>query len=182
MKKYTKIIWALGFGMVVAVFLGSLFRPDAASARMITVQEALAAWQVVPNVFPRAAERAPERALRVFATAYSSDPFQTDDTPCIPAMGSFDLCENFELYGQADTIAANFLPLGTRVRFPDMYGKKIFTVRDRMNSRYSFRNIGYYRIDFYTAVRGSDGSMDAVASRDAARAFGARQDILMEVF
>lgn len=63
-------------------------------------------------------------------TAYSSTPDQTDDSPFIMASGK-------HVYDGA--IAANFLPLGTKVKIPDMYGNKIFTVEDRMHSRFSDR-------------------------------------------
>jgi hypothetical protein len=138
--------------------------------------------QAVANsaLFPVAAERAPLRTLNVFATAYSSDPNQTDSTPCLPAM-NFDLCEYFLTYGLEDTIAANFLPLGTKVRFPDMYGDKVFTVRDRMNSRYNYERIGYYRIDFYKIEAGEDGTVDNRASKREAIEFGFKKNIKMEV-
>lgn len=67
-------------------------------------------------------------------TAYNSDPAQTDSTPCITANG-FDVCA----HGEEDTIAANFLKFGTKVRIPELYGDRIFVVRDRMNKRYTDR-------------------------------------------
>lgn len=67
-------------------------------------------------------------------TAYNSEVAQTDDTPCITANG-FNVCE----HGIEDTIAANFLPMGTKVRIPDLFGDRIFIVRDRMNARYPDR-------------------------------------------
>lgn len=97
------------------------------------------------------APRLAKRTLKVVATAYSSDAAQTDSTPCIPAMWSFNLCKYFEKTGLEDTIAANFLPLGTEVRFPDLYGDQIFVVRDRMNSKYN----GMSRIDFWKKSRGN---------------------------
>lgn len=67
-------------------------------------------------------------------TAYNSEAAQTDDSPCITANG-FNVCEhNIE-----DTIAANFLPMGTKVRIPDLFGDRIFIVRDRMNQRHANR-------------------------------------------
>jgi len=63
-------------------------------------------------------------------TAYSSTPDQTDNDPFIMASGK-------HVYDGA--IAANFLPFGTKVRFPDVYGDKIFTVEDRMHRRFSER-------------------------------------------
>lgn len=129
--------------------------------------------------FPVAGDRAPVRTLRVFATAYSSDPYQTDSTPCIPAM-NFDLCEHYLAHGLEDTIAANFLKLGTKVRFPEMYGEKIFVVRDRMNSRYNYDKIGYHRIDFYK-VAAMNGQIDNKASKLEAIEFGFKRNIKMEV-
>jgi len=67
-------------------------------------------------------------------TAYNSDPRQTDDTPCITANG-FNVCE----HGIEDTIAANFLKFGTKVMIPELFGDRIFIVRDRMNKRYPDR-------------------------------------------
>ncbi len=88
------------------------------------------------NVFPEVEDREPTRVILAVMTAYSSEVAQTDASPCIPADWKYDLCEHYEKYGEQNTIAANFLPLGTKVRFPDLYGDKVFTVRDRMNSRY----------------------------------------------
>ena len=67
---------------------------------------------------------------RVKITAYSSTPDQTDDTPFTMASGK-------HVYDGA--IAANFLPLGTKVRIPEIFGDKVFTVEDRMNKRFQDR-------------------------------------------
>lgn len=67
-------------------------------------------------------------------TAYSSTVDQTDGSPCITANG-FNVCK----HGKEDTIAANFLKFGTKVRVPELYGDKIFVVRDRMNKRFPNR-------------------------------------------
>lgn len=63
----------------------------------------------------------------VRATAYSSTVDQTDDTPFITASGT---------HVRDGIIAANFLPFGTTVRIPELYGDKLFVVEDRMNQRY----------------------------------------------
>ncbi len=34
-------------------------------------------------------------------------------------------------------VAANFLPFGTKIRIPSLFGNKIFTVEDRMSSRFT---------------------------------------------
>jgi len=67
-------------------------------------------------------------------TAYTSEVAQCDSTPCITANG-FNVCE----HATEDTVAANFLPLGSKVRIPDLFGDKVFVVRDRMNKRYQNR-------------------------------------------
>jgi 3D (Asp-Asp-Asp) domain-containing protein len=67
-------------------------------------------------------------------TAYNSEVGQTDDSPCITANG-FNVCK----HGIEDTIAANFLKMGTKVRIPELFGDRIFVVRDRMNARHANR-------------------------------------------
>ena len=61
----------------------------------------------------------------VLVTAYSSTVDQCDSTPFITASGT---------HVHDGTIAANFLRFGTKVKFPALYGDKIFTVEDRMKS------------------------------------------------
>jgi len=86
------------------------------------------------GILPTSETSVPTRTYVVPMTAYTSDPAQTDDTPCITASG-LDVCErNIE-----NVVAANFLPLGTRVKIPEMYGDRIFYVEDRMNKRYDYR-------------------------------------------
>lgn len=67
-------------------------------------------------------------------TAYNSDIGQCDDSPCITANG-FNVCE----YGIEDTVAINSLKFGTKIKIPNLFGDRIFVVRDRMNKRYSTR-------------------------------------------
>ena len=76
--------------------------------------------------------------LNVPVTAYSSTPDQTDSTPFITASGS---------HVRDGVIAANFLPIGTRVKIPEIYGDKVFIVEDRMNARY------HYRADIWMETR-----------------------------
>lgn len=65
-------------------------------------------------------------------TAYNSEVGQTDDSPCITANG-FNVCK----HGEEDTIAANFLAFGTKVRIPELFGDRIFVVRDRMSTKHN---------------------------------------------
>jgi 3D (Asp-Asp-Asp) domain-containing protein len=80
--------------------------------------------------FPVAEKRSARYFTHVPTTAYSSTPDQTDDTPFITASGTTV---------RAGVVAANFLPIGTRLRIPDYYGDTIFVVEDRMNERYDKR-------------------------------------------
>jgi 3D (Asp-Asp-Asp) domain-containing protein len=81
------------------------------------------------------------KKLKVVITAYSSTPDQTDDTPFITASGK---------HVEDGIIANNLLPFGTKVRIPSLYGYKIFTVEDRMNSRK-----GKYHVDVWMPDRTS---------------------------
>ncbi len=67
-------------------------------------------------------------------TAYNSEVAQTDDDPCTTANG-FNVC----VHGVEDTIAANFLKFGTKVKIPELFGDRVFIVRDRMNVKHPNR-------------------------------------------
>ena len=90
-----------------------------------------------PNTFP-VSQAAPRWKIKVPMTAYNSEPGQTDDTPCIAARG-YNLCEANE----ENVVAANFVPIGTKIKVPELYGDKEFTVVDRMNKRYT------HKVDFW---------------------------------
>ena len=60
---------------------------------------------------------------KIIVTAYSSTYDQTDASPFITANGT---------YVRDGIVACNFLPFGTKIRFPEYFGDKIFTVQDRM--------------------------------------------------
>ncbi|MEN9558597.1 MAG: hypothetical protein RL141_966 [Candidatus Parcubacteria bacterium] len=68
------------------------------------------------------------------STAYTSRPEETDDSPFIAADGT-------HVYD--GMVAANFLKFGTKIRIPELYGDKVFTVHDRMNKRY------HYKVDLW---------------------------------
>ncbi len=70
----------------------------------------------------------------VTVTAFNSVPEQCDSTPFITGSGT---------YTRDGVVAANYLRVGTKVRFPDLFGDKVFVVEDRMNMRY------YKRIDIW---------------------------------
>lgn len=60
-------------------------------------------------------------------TAYSSSQDETDGDP-------FTMANGRQVYFGA--VASNNYPFGTLVRFPEIFGERIFRVEDRMNARY----------------------------------------------
>ncbi len=64
----------------------------------------------------------------IVVTAYSSTLDQCDSTPFITASGQ---------RVRDGIIASNFLPFGTKVQFPQLFGDKIFQVEDRMHRKYN---------------------------------------------
>jgi len=85
----------------------------------------------------------PGATFLIVATAYSSTPDQTDGDPCSTANG-FNVCK----HNKENVIAINGVPFGTKVRFPEYFGDQVFTVVDRMNSRYDST-----RVDFWLQTR-----------------------------
>lgn len=77
-------------------------------------------------------------AQRIMVTAYSSTADQTDGTPFITANGA---------YVYDGLVACNFLPFGAKVKFPEIFGDKVFTVDDRMAKKNS------HKIDIWMSSR-----------------------------
>ena len=75
------------------------------------------------------------RTINVIITAYSSTTWETDDNPYLTAAGT---------RVRDGIIANNYLPLGTKVRIPELYGDKVFVVEDRMSWKK-----GNYQIDIW---------------------------------
>ncbi len=69
-------------------------------------------------------------SLKVWITAYASVPQETSDHPFITASGE---------HVRDGIVAANFLPFGTHIQIPALFGNKVFTVEDRMNRIFSNR-------------------------------------------
>lgn len=99
-----------------------------------TAEASLLSQEEKQLVLPDSPDREPRKVVNAVVTVYSSTPDQTDDTPFLAANGPV----------HDGMIAANWLPFGTQVRFPELYGDKIFTVGDRMNAKY-----GYGRVDIW---------------------------------
>lgn len=68
--------------------------------------------------------------IRVVVTAYSSCPMETDDDPYITASGN---------WVQEGIVATNFLPFGTEIKIPEVFGNRVFVVQDRMHHRKKYQ-------------------------------------------
>ncbi|NQV12392.1 3D domain-containing protein [Candidatus Uhrbacteria bacterium] len=121
------------FGMLAIMSsVGSVVPMTAPNVHaQVLLNELVAEYSVAdPLSLPVAGTREPSRTMKIPVSAYNSLPNQTDSTPFNTADGT---------YVRDGLIAANFLPLGTRVRFPELYGDKEFIVKDRMNKRYNYK-------------------------------------------
>jgi len=91
------------------------------------------AWPEIPN-------RLVLKRFRVTMTAYTSSVDETDSDPFTTASGAKT--------GDG-VIAYNHLPFGSKVRFPEVYGDKVFTVLDRLNPK----NGGPYHADIWMVTK-----------------------------
>ncbi|OGZ61880.1 MAG: hypothetical protein A3H51_02085 [Candidatus Spechtbacteria bacterium RIFCSPLOWO2_02_FULL_38_8] len=92
----------------------------------------------VPPVPPAEKQENANQRLWVSVTAYSSTLDQTDFSPFVTASGT---------QVRDGVVAANFLPIGTKIKIPSMFGDKVFVVEDRMNARY------WHRVDIWMPTR-----------------------------
>ena len=72
------------------------------------------------------------RTIEGKLSAYTNTVDQTDDSPDKTASG-FSLST---LKAGEGVVANNFLPLGTKVRIPDLFGDMVFTVEDRGSQKH----------------------------------------------
>ena len=153
----TAIFGSIFAGFVVGVILLEILMPQIISADLTSPVPGLNPISIIKNghlTVCKLDKSAFEvvKKLKMMITAYSSTPDQTDDTPFITANGAH----------VADGIVANnLLPFGTKIRIPQLYGDKVFTVEDRMNSRK-----GKYQADIW------------MPSTSEAKLFGAKIDYI----
>jgi len=150
-NKYQKMFEIITTLIIVVNFLGCMVIPQVVNAQTHEIVTILPITKYINNTkiipFPISGERKTTHTIWVVVTAYSSTPDQTDSTPCVTANG-YNLCNQYKKQNETNTIAANFLPFGQQVRLPELFGNKIFVVRDHMNERY-----GYGRIDLWLPTR-----------------------------
>lgn len=137
--------------LILAVFCINMLMPQMAVAQVVAAEPVEVLFKsgtsndLITLAYLAQQEIKIVKKMKVVTTAYSSDPAQTDDTPCITADG-YDVCATNE----ENVVAANFLKFGTNVRIPSLYGNKIFVVHDRMNAKYNNR-MDFWKKDTQTA-------------------------------
>ncbi len=70
------------------------------------------------------------KVIEVVVTGYSSVPWETDSDPFITASGKRT---------KVGIAATNFLPFGTKIKIPEIFGDQIFVIEDRMHPRFKDR-------------------------------------------
>lgn len=122
------VVLVLAGYILIPLMFGAVTRPGSAEDRAVALTVASMQNQTLPfGQLPKANLSGPFYTKVITATAYNSVPGQTDSTPFITASGTTV---------RHGVLAANFLPIGTQVTIPDLYGDQIFVVEDRMNARY----------------------------------------------
>jgi len=115
----------MGKRLIAISFLGILsFLGTATQA--VTPEKGLELKNGAISVAHAATEEIRTQTKKVWITAYSSTPEETDDTPFITASMT---------KVRDGIIATNLLPFGTKIMIPKLFGKKIFVVEDRMHER-----------------------------------------------
>ena len=122
-KARMPIIGSVAAGIIIGICLLGIVMPKTTNADYTNTTYASFVAKESTKESTKVAQK-----IKVVLTAYSSTPEETDVTPFITASGK----------EVADGIVANnMLPLGTKIRIPEIYGDKVFVVEDRMNSRKS---------------------------------------------
>ncbi|MBC7073915.1 3D domain-containing protein [Candidatus Parcubacteria bacterium] len=70
--------------------------------------------------------KSPPLVIVGIVTAYSSTPWETDETPFLTAS---------QTLVRDGVVANNYFPFGTKIKIPEIFGDKVFVVEDRMAPR-----------------------------------------------
>jgi len=127
-------------GIVISVFGFVLIKNQLAKAESVsglspTLELATTQGNSLLAISNPADPVKPAQKIKMVVTAYSSTPWQTDNSPFVTASGKTV---------EDGIVANNLLPFGTEVRIPELYGDKIFVVEDRMSWKK-----GYYHLDIW---------------------------------
>ena len=120
-SQYLKVLVVIGLLAYPATIQADTARPNPQSTAF-AAPAAVAATSGTLSIAPT--------TKTVWVTAYTSDPDETSDHPLITASG--------QMVGDG-IVAANFLPFGTEIEIPSLFGTKVFTVEDRTSQKFSGR-------------------------------------------
>jgi len=125
-------------------YVGMVSLPELGNISLPTLQDnSVKELSSVPTAQRKVAAKSVKARYVVSVSAYSSTPDQTDDSPFITARNT---------YVRDGIVATNFLPFGTAIKIPEIYGDKIFIVEDRMNKRY-LTNVDIWMADRQSALK-----------------------------
>lgn len=126
------VVFSLLFPQFTVLAEESITEKEARQTTLVLIQDTTLLPQRRPPL------GLPTKKRWVVVTAYSSTPDQTDVTPFVTASGT---------NVRDGVIACNFLPIGTVVKFPNLYGEKVFVVEDRMARK------NRHKIDIWFSTR-----------------------------
>lgn len=101
-----------------------------AGTSLIATAPPVNASSVSVNQLPACVKHPLSTFCSVLVTAYSSTYDQTDHTPFVTASGA---------RVREGIVAVNFLPFGTKLKFPSLYGDRVFIVEDRLARKNSHK-------------------------------------------
>jgi 3D (Asp-Asp-Asp) domain-containing protein len=134
------------FGLTLIVTIGFLIAPGSVGTTDITLNHGPIDWggflvvdQGSLSGLDSPLEFDTIEKFNVVVTAYSSSIWETWGCP-------YTTASNTRV--RDGIVANNMLPFGTEVRFPELFGDKVFVVEDRMN-----RRKGDYHFDIWFASR-----------------------------
>lgn len=143
------LIYFIIIGILI-VFLPSFeLKSPAAEAELVLVSKNLNNLPIIEGnsllAISNLANPEPKkvRRMRVVVTGYSSTPWETDDDPYITAAGT---------WVRDGVVANNFLPIGTKIQIPELFGDKIFVVEDRMSWKKGNYQIDIWFPDYWQAL------------------------------
>jgi len=124
----TIIAMSFSFTNLFGVALGEVSEEGVSDPLMIV--ESNSVTPVIEHFFPGEIKQDNSNIINVAITAYSSSIDETDNDPFITASGE---------WVRDGIVAANFLPFGTEIKIPELYGDKVFVVQDRMHPRKKYQ-------------------------------------------
>ena len=129
-------VWGVVGGVIFSLFgamqavQGSPVPEDEGSDNSLVLVQGNSVFYNIEHFYPAPVKTVNLKKINVAITAYSSCPTETDGDPFITASGE---------WVRDGIVAANFLAFGTELKIPELYGEKVFIVKDRMHPRKTYQ-------------------------------------------